>query len=137
MEIDNPLNSDVILSPNNPQDNQDSINRSWYFNKTTTFSSFEEESIGLFNLMETSLTWIFITSNSKVFDAYLTQSAGYSLYSQLYFQMFFKFLLLRFNKAIPFLFFKLSETFCICLFSVLSQCYNWWNKVVFVMMGEK
>ena len=51
-------------------------------------------------------------------DAYLTESAGCSLWPQLYFQITFIFLFLRFKK-LSFLFFKLSETFCICLFNFL------------------
>ena len=53
MEIDNPLNRAEILSQatRKPQEKQDSkianyINGPWYFNKTNTFSSFEDESIG-------------------------------------------------------------------------------------------
>ena len=53
MEIDNPLNRAEILSQatRKPQEKQDSkianyINGSWYFNKTNTFSSFQDESIG-------------------------------------------------------------------------------------------
>ena len=51
-------------------------------------------------------------------DTYLTESAGCSLWPQLYFQINFVFLFLRFKK-LSFLFFKLSKTFCICLFNFL------------------
>ena len=52
MEIHNPLISAEILSPNKkPQDREDSkiaycIDGSSDFNKTNTFSSYEEDSIG-------------------------------------------------------------------------------------------
>ena len=52
VEIHNPLNSAEMLSPNKKAARSAdstiaySINGSWYFNKTNTFSCFAEESIG-------------------------------------------------------------------------------------------
>ena len=71
------------------QDRQDSkiaysINGPWYFNKTNTFSSFEDESRA-FNLMERWLTWccqVCINFKFQVFDIYLTQLVGYRFHSQ-------------------------------------------------------
>ena len=116
-------------------------NRSWYFNKSNTFSSFEEEIISSiqFNGKMMLSTKFLQTLTSR----YLTLFWR-SQYNKLFFfnyvfksPFFFSYLdiiKICFNK---FLFFKLSETFCICLFSVLSQCYDWWNELVSVMVDGK
>ena len=56
MKIVNPLNSVEILSWNKKATRSEEfkamyyVNGSWYFNKTTTFFSFEEESFGFIEI---------------------------------------------------------------------------------------
>ena len=74
-----------------------SINGSWYFNKTNTFSSFEEESIGymqfngeIINIMLP--TKLALNFNFHIFDTYLTHSGSltpiiFSNHLQTYFKI--------------------------------------------------
>ena len=105
-----------------------STNRSWYFNKTNTFSSFEEEIISSIQLNGKIINMMLSTKFLQTLTPRYLTLFWLSQYNKFFFffnyafksHFFFSYLdiiKICFNK---FLFFKLSETFYICLFSVLS-----------------
>ena len=103
-----------------------STNRYWYFSKNNTFSSFEEEIINSIQLNGKIINMMLSTKFLQTLTPRYLTLFWLSQYNKFFFfnyvfksPFFFSYLdiiKICFNK---FLFFKLSETFCICLFSVM------------------
>ena len=83
--------------------------------RLTDFLFLKKTGLVVFSLMERSLTICcqlgLYKFYSQIFDTYLSS---------------WHFFYLDLNNYLSV--FKLSETFCICLFSFLSYCFGWWNE---------